>query len=175
MDTHTRDNRTEREKEADSRADAFLAQCARDGKISTDEVADLSLSKSTSGDSIPTTIIRFADLVQTVCDSMGLPEAEATRQLLARLQKAKLTVRHVELYLNYPTHTQAQLAKIFGMEERTVGHHLARVRKVYPRFRLDTTKAWGVPDFDKMQSLPLQLPELHDERYSDDNLRVVKF
>jgi DNA-binding CsgD family transcriptional regulator len=173
-----RTNLSPEEQKADRQTQAFLEQCERDGKLTAEELAEIRLDRGASGDSKPERLIRFADFVQTVCQDTDWSKEDAKRYLMLHLEEVRLTPRYIELYLNYPARTQKELARMFGMKERTVGHYLSRVRKVWPALRLDGTKRCGIPDFDKMRGFVVNYRNGDSFDNSDellDESRIVKF
>jgi hypothetical protein len=100
------------------------------------------------------TIVRyFQDFVDLCCEQVGLPEADVRRCLTLHLEAADITEHDIEVYINYPAMTEAELAEAFDASESAIGRTLARVRKAWPSLMTDPEcRQNGTP------SLPAMLP-----------------
>ena len=79
----------------------------------------------------------FQDFVDLCCEQIPWPEGEVRRCLALHLGASGVTERDVEVYINYPAQTEAELAAAYGLSESAVGRTLARVRKAWPTLRRD--------------------------------------
>jgi len=128
----------------------FFRQAVDEGRMTQQECDGLSGTKP-HGHGRRSDDVRdlkvFEDFVIVACnadrpdDAPGLTEFQKAAMRIRidiRLAELGLTRRHVELYINYPTFTETELGKTFGMPQSTVAYQLARVRKSWPSFRLDS-------------------------------------
>ncbi|MEN6534502.1 MAG: hypothetical protein ABFD89_12615 [Bryobacteraceae bacterium] len=93
----------------------------------------------------------FNDFIDLCCEQIPWPEADVRRTLDAHLAAAKLTAQDIELYINYPEFTQAELAGMYGISFQAVSERLARVRRAWPSLLRDpVVEQHGVPSLTNM-------------------------
>ncbi len=107
----------------------------------------------------------FQDFVDLCCEHVGLPETDVRRCLALHLEVTGITEHDIEIYINYPTMTEAELAAAFNESESAIGRTLARVRKAWSSLMTDPCcRQTGAP------SLPAMLPYAP---WMDDITKVV--
>jgi hypothetical protein len=143
------------DRKADEKTEQFLQQCVRNERLTPQEFAEISLDRGGVGCEKPTRLIRIDDFIQSIQDETGLPEEDVQRMLVLHLRSKRLMARSLELYLNYPAWTQAELAEKYRMPRRQVGHALEAVRRAWPALRFDPTNEGnnGVPALENMKRI----------------------
>lgn len=112
----------------------------------------------------------FADFIDLACTETGLPTEDARRVLSLHLKQNNITEWHVELYINYPEYTEAELAEHFGMTRAAVQRALQTVRRVWPSLQSDPKMYGGCdPGLQNMKRI-----EFDSERLADDG-SVIRF
>jgi hypothetical protein len=149
----------------------FLHQCHEDGRVSDEELAELSIYRDGCSYAKPDTLVRFADFVTLVQVDTGWPIEDVRRTLALHLKSKQLTVQHLEIYLNYPTWTETELAAVFNLTQPQVSERLSAVRRAWHGLRLDATGAYGVPALKDM--LRIELSADSDDRLDVDE--IIKF
>lgn len=161
------------DREAEKLTQQFLAQCHTEGRISDKELAEISLGRGGLSCAKPGTLIRFADFVARIQAETGWPAEDVQRVLELHLKAKQLTQRSVELYLNNPAWTPAELGEEYGMSRRMVAKSIAAVRRAWPGLRFDTTYEgdYGIPTLKNMK-------RIETSANSDDRLNeqeVIRF
>lgn len=134
---------------------AFLKKCHKDGRITGKELTEISMDRGGVGCAKPDRLIRYHDFVIRVAAETGFPEDDVLRCLELHLHSTRLTARGVELYLNYPAWSQAELADVFQMPQQQVAKALAAVRRAWPGLRFDSPDEgkYGVPALENMKRI----------------------
>jgi len=148
-------NQHPEDRAADRVTEAFLRQCRKEGRITDRELAEISLDRGGIGCSKPTTVLRIESFIARIHEETGLPEPDIHRILALHLKSVHLTVRHLELYLNYPAWTEQELADLFGITQDGVSDALAAVRRAWPGLRFDVSHEgdYGVPALENMKRI----------------------
>ena len=148
-------NQHPEDKAADAITMAFLRQCHKAGRISEKELKEISLGRGGFGYTRPERLIRFDDFVTRIYEETGLPREDVCRCLDSHLRSTRLSVRSVELYLNYPAWNETELADAYQMPVRRVSDALAAVRRAWPGLRFDPSNAgnYGVPALEHMMRI----------------------
>lgn len=134
---------TPEERQHENAVSAFFKQAVKDGRMTDQELRDVN---GDGGRHRKKTLKVFEDFVIAAChvadrnaDSVAEFQKAAMRiRIDIRLGELGLTRRHVELYINYPEWTERELAAAFSMKQKAVDRALARVRRSWPSFRLET-------------------------------------
>jgi hypothetical protein len=160
------------EYEAEKLTQQFLSQCHEEGQISDKELAEISLGRGSFGCTKPDTLLRFDDFVAWIQADTGWPVEDVCRTLGLHLQSKQLTIRHLELYLNYPAWSESDLARMFSLSRKNVVTHLAAVRRAWPGLRFDAAYEgdYGVTTLKNMLRI-----EFSNSDRLDDVGTTVKF
>ena len=108
----------------------------------------------------------FNDFIDLCCEQISWPEAEVRRCVALHMEAGGISEQDVALYINYPAHTEHELAKIFGLTRRAVQCALSRVRRVYPSLRNDATPTQhGAAQTPKMVSYEPWMDEIVTDKF----------
>ena len=152
-------------------ADEFLNKCVEDGRLNKEELADVSLYRSSRGYSQPDSFIQYDDFITLVSKETGFQYQDAEKLIAQHLRSARLTPLHVVLYINYPAYTERELAERLSIHKDTVRRHLGAVRRAWRGLRFDVSEGkWGVPSLKDM----LRITH-NDSCRLDDDGSVIKF
>ena len=142
---------TPEERQHETAVSAFFKQAVNDGRMTERELREIN---GDGGRGHRKTLKVFEDFVIAACnaeqtlDELGgiteLQKASTRIYIDMRLKELGLTRRHVELYINYPEWTTAELGRVFGMTRHSVDRALARIRRLpLANLRLDCSVAGG--------------------------------
>jgi hypothetical protein len=109
------------------------------------------------------------DILYVFTSEYGWPLLDAWRVFRMRLAQLNVKLHHVCWYINYPEHTEQEIADYWGVDQTTVHAALTRLRRKLPGLHLDTTKQWGAPGIEHMQRIEFA----DSERVNDQE--VIKF
>lgn len=161
------------EKQHEAAVAAFFEQAIKDGRMTREELRELGDNGERNRQK---TLKVFEDfIVDSCCHRRGRPrvteaQKDRMRRLIdARLTAARITQRHVELFINYPEWTERELSRAFDIPQQTINQMLARVRSVWPGLRHDT----AIRDEDECPALRnMDRIEFSDsDRLDEDRIR----
>jgi hypothetical protein len=155
--------------EEDQVTQEFLDQCVVEGRLSEKELAEISLYRGNGRSSTKPPLRTFDDFLVTIGNGLNKSPEHARVFMQRQLLSHQLLPLHIELWINYPAYTEAELADIFGVPRQRVSRALASVRRAWPDLRLDTEGKWGVPALNRMlrvgggeEGTPNHIDNAHD-------------
>jgi len=121
--------------------------------------------------------LTFEDFIQDGAKHLEIDPATVRRYILMVLTENRLSVQHIEIYINHVYFSTEELAQHFKIDAYAVRFAQRRLRKLWPALANDATEGhWGIPGFRDMKHIDCPYPDSGKTNQDlVDDSRVMKF